>query len=142
MIADEIPTPIVPEIIDENCLKFWEGVREKKLLLGHCTDCGEWHFYPRQRCPRCRSSAVELAPASGNATLLSYTAVYRPGRPSVWPVPYVLGFVKLAEGPRLLTVMNCDEDACAIGMPVTLGFRSVGSGDGTVWLHHFTPVRA
>ena len=34
---------------------FWDGTRESKLLIKHCSACDEYHFYPRPFCPKCWS---------------------------------------------------------------------------------------
>lgn len=132
---------IVPEITDEYCLRFWDGLREGRLYLGRCRACTTFHFYARVRCPHCGSPETELAEAAGTGTLVSFTSVHRAPRPSIWGVPYILALVRLDEGPRLISAMACEEEECAIGMRVQVAFRALGSGDDTLWVHQFGPAR-
>jgi hypothetical protein len=43
--------------------------------------------------------------------------------------PYVLAYVELAEGPRVMTnIVDCDVDALQIGDPVEVTFHDTGQG--------------
>ena len=45
---------------------FWNVLRERKLILSYCSDCGESHLPPGPMCPGCFSDerlAVGLAVA-------------------------------------------------------------------------------
>ncbi len=48
-----LPTPITPE-----AQPYWDGLKENKLMLPKCDDCGKAHFYPRVICPHCHSGRV------------------------------------------------------------------------------------
>ncbi len=97
------------------------------------------HHYPRQFCPYCWGEDVEWIPASGRATLYTWSVVHRNDLPPFGGrVPYVAAVVELAEGPRMMTeVVGCGEgeDALRIGMPLMVAFRQMatqgnGTGDG------------
>ena len=43
-------------------------------------------------------------------------------------LPYVLAYVELDEGPRLMTnIVGCEPDAVEIGMPVTVDFADLNA---------------
>ena len=44
---------------------FWQGCKEHKLLLQHCSGCGTYQFYPRLLCATCMSEDLEWREASG-----------------------------------------------------------------------------
>ena len=115
----DLPTP------DAETQPYWDAARERRLLIKHCRSCGRNHFYPRPFCPLCWSGDVEWVEASGRATLYTYSIVRRNDLPPFAErVPYVAAVVDLDEGPRLLTnVVDCDEEALAIGMALEVDFR-------------------
>jgi len=103
---------------------FLAGAREGRLLLRHCDDCGKTHWYPRAVCPHCLSSNTQWKPASGRGTVYSHSTMQR-----VEP-PYTLAYVKLDEGPTLLTnLVDAGPEGWRIGMPVQVRF--VPTDDGT-----------
>ena len=53
-------------------------------------------------------------------------------------MPYVVAYVELAEGPRVLTnVVGCEPDQVFIGQPVRVVFSDTGDGSA---LYRFEPV--
>ena len=122
------PAPFVlPEI-----KPFWDGTAEGKLLLPRCTECQELIWYPRPFCPACASTSVEWIEASGRGTVYSFT-VNRRGAADMSAYRdagvYVLAYVELAEGPRIMTnIVDCDPDSVRIGQNVELVFHDTGQG--------------
>lgn len=106
---------------------FWDGCARGVLRIQRCGDCGGAQFPPRPFCGTCRSAALRWEPASGRATVASFSVVHRAPVPAFRDaVPYVLALVDLAEGPRMMTnVVDCDPDAVRIGQAVRFVFRPV-----------------
>lgn len=77
---------------------FWAAAREGRLMVGRCASCGRAHYYPRSICPFCFTEGARLEEASGKATIYALSITYRGA-----PEPYAIGYVELAEGPRILT---------------------------------------
>ena len=99
---------------------YWDAAADGRMVLPHCTACGTVIWYPRGWCPDCLSRAVEWVETSGRGTIYSHTTVRR-GAPSAFEVPYVLAYVELDEGPRVLTnIVTDDPDALRVGQPVEL----------------------
>ncbi len=116
----------LPLIEDEN-EPFWTAVDERKLLIGSCSACGLYHYYPRPHCPHCWSDDVEWVEAAGGATLYTWTVIYQNDLPP-WPqrVPYVAAVVELEEGPKMMThLVECDESELSVGMALTLDFEDL-----------------
>ena len=122
------PAPIVlPEV-----KKFWDATAEGTLLLPKCQDCGEVFWYPRPFCPACASTSVSWVPASGRGTIYSYT-VNRRGVADLRDYRdagiYVLAYVELDEGPRIMTnIVDCDPDSVRVGQKVEVVFHDTGQG--------------
>ena len=106
---------------------FWEGCRRHELVLQRCADCGTVRHRPRALCPGCLSSEIEWIRASGRGTVYSYTATHQNQAPPFrGAVPYVLAYVDLEEGVRMLTnVVGCDPGEVRVGMPVQVEFVDV-----------------
>jgi uncharacterized OB-fold protein len=85
---------------------------------------------PRALCVSCLSDEIEHFVASGRGTVWTFTVTEQNQVPPFRDaVPYVLAYVELEEGPRLLTnVVGVAPDAVRIGMPVRVAFR--GDADG------------
>jgi uncharacterized OB-fold protein len=85
-------------------LPYWEGAKEKKLLLQHCRSCGEFWFPPAARCRHCLSADFAWDPVSGEGRIYSFVVYHRLYHPAFEDVlPYVVAIIELREGPRLLS---------------------------------------
>lgn len=111
---------------------FWEGVKQHRLLILRCQECGNYIHYPRPICNKCLSMNLAPDQASGRGTLYSYTVTMQAFHPYfVDKVPYILAVVELSEqeGLKLTTnIIDCPENRLHIGMPVEVVFREVAPG--------------
>ena len=112
-------------MVEDESEPFWTALNDGKLLIKLCGACGKHHSYPRPFCPHCWSGAVDWEEASGQATLYTWSVVYKNDLPPfAGRVPYVAAVVDLAEGPRMMTnVVDCEVDELRVGMPLTVMFR-------------------
>ena len=112
---------------------YWDAAAKGLLLIKKCNACGEPHFYPRSICPFCFSGDTTWVEASGNATVYSYSVMRRA------PVPYVVAYVTLAEGPTMITnIVDCDLNAVKIGQVVMVTFKP---SEGGPPVPMFTPAK-
>ena len=127
-----LPTP------DPGTAAFWEGTRAHKLLLPHCQDCGEVHFYPRTLCPHCGSARLDWIEACGRGSVYSFTVVHRaPSSAFKGMVPYVVAVVAMEEGPHLMSnIGGCAPSDVRIGMPVEVAWEDF---DPVATLPYFVP---
>jgi uncharacterized protein len=122
----ELAAP-VPEVAPE-LREFWAATAEGRLLLRRCTACGEAIWYPRPICPFCHSTATVWEQASGAGTIYTFSVVRRGAGPYAG-APYVLAYVELSEGPRMMTnIVDCPVDDVRIGQPVELVFHRTEEG--------------
>jgi uncharacterized OB-fold protein len=109
---------------------YWDAARRGQLVLPFCTHCAGAIWYPRAFCPRCGSWAVEWREASGRGTVYSHTTIRRGFGTYSDAGPYVVAYVELLEGPRLLTnIAECDPDQVTIGKEVTAVFEFGTDGE-------------
>ncbi|MDY7105325.1 MAG: Zn-ribbon domain-containing OB-fold protein [Actinomycetota bacterium] len=120
---------------------YWDGLAEDRLVLPRCDSCGFVIWYPRPLCPSCHSSGVSWFEASGRGRIYSFTIVRKgQGR---WREcsPYVLAYVELDEGPRVLTnVVTDDVDSLAVDDVVTLSVDHRDDADEPALTMRFTPT--
>jgi uncharacterized OB-fold protein len=126
-------TEAVPELAE-----FWAATASGRLLLRRCDDCGDPIWYPRTFCPACGSLRTSWSDASGRGRVYSCTVVHRSAVPGYRDVtPYVVAYVELEEGPRVLTnIVDCDPASVRIGMEVGVVFHDTGEGTA---LYRFAP---
>jgi hypothetical protein len=120
--ADPRPRP-APTL---TTLPFWTAAREGRLEIQRCCQCGDFVFYPRERCPQCGSAALEWQEIEGAGVVYSFTVARRPThRLLTSRVPYVVAMVELAVGPRMTSaLLGVEPDDVRIGMPVTVAFEA------------------
>lgn len=115
---------------------------EGHLVGSSCAACGA-HYYPaREVCARCLNEDLERVPLSRRGTLYTYTVV-RQSTPA-FTVPYVLGYVDLPEGARVMAqIADVDGVDIELGIEVELITVPWGeSDDGTPLMgFRFRPVR-
>ncbi len=131
------PVPVVnPEV-----KVFWDATAEGRLLLPKCQECAGLIWFPRPFCPQCGSLKIDWVQASGKGTIYSFTVNRRGAGDLVEykdPVPYVLAYVELEEGLRIMTnIVGCDPDSVKIGQAVEVVFHDTGQGSA---LYRFKPA--
>lgn len=119
LIEDGSALPVPSPNIQPEMIEFWDALRAGEFLLPHCRTCDFVIWSPRPYCPRCGSLEVDWRPASGDGVVYSYT-VNRRGKGFNKQYaeigPYVIAYVELAEGPRILTnIVEADVDSVRIG---------------------------
>ncbi|MGW1281440.1 Zn-ribbon domain-containing OB-fold protein [Streptomyces tsukubensis] len=138
-------TAATPDI-DDFTRPYWTAAASGTLLVRRCRACGRAHHYPREFCPYCWSEDGEWEPATGRATLYTWSVVHRNDlRPFDRRVPYVAAVVELEEGPKLMTeVVECPEGRLSIGMLLEVVFREEEGepGGGGVAVPVFRPQSA
>jgi len=89
------------------------------LLGSRCSQCGA-HFFPvREVCARCLNEPLETLPLSTDGVVYTFSVV-RQSTPA-FPVPYVLAYVDLPEGARVMgQITGCEIEDVEIGMEVEL----------------------
>ena len=106
---------------------YWEGCGRHELVLQRCRDCQTVQHRPRAVCAGCLGNDIEHFVASGRGSVYTHTVTYQNGVPPFRDaLPYVLAYVDLEEGPRLMTnIVGCEPEQVTIGMPVVVDFQDV-----------------
>lgn len=137
MTTDQSRRPV--PVPDEASAPFFEGARNRKLMVQRCRACGAYHFPVRRVCDACLAQDLEWVQATGKGEVYTFAFmhyVYHPGFAN--EVPYNLTVVKLEEGllfeTNLVGVKNAE---ITIGMPVEVVFEAL---DGQVAVPKFRPA--
>jgi uncharacterized protein len=137
-VVDEPSLPAPAPEVSAELREFWDATGDGRLLLRRCTACGEAIWYPRPICPFCHSTETTWEQASGYGRVYTFSIVRR-GMGVYADAPYVLAYVELAEGPRMMTnIVDCDVESVEIGQPVELVFHRTSDGNA---LPRFRPRR-
>jgi len=126
-VTTDLPAPAPP--VDPETAPFWAATARGELLVKQCEDCASLIWYPRSLCPECGSPRTRWQPVSGRGQVYSYTVNNRGEGPYRDCGPYVLAYVELDEGPRLMTnIVEAEPGALAVGLPVEVTFHDTGEG--------------
>ncbi len=116
--------------IDWETRAFWEGCARHELVLQRCRRCQAVQHRPRALCASCLADDIEHFIASGRGSVHTFTVTYQNHAPGFREaLPYVLAYVELEEGVRMLTnLVDCPPDSIEIGMPVRVTFADLEEG--------------
>jgi len=106
---------------------FFEACARHELYLQKCSSCGTVRFYPRALCPSCASSKTDYVRASGRGRVYTFTETHQNQAPGFRDeLPYVMAYVELDEGPRILTnIINTPPGEVKIDLPVEVVFEDI-----------------
>ncbi len=140
MSGETTSLPAPAPAVNPETREYWAATARGRLLLKRCLDCGSVIWYPRALCPDCASTRTEWFAASGRGRVYSYTLNHRGQGAYSGAAPYVLAYVELEEGPRIMTnLVGAEAGALAVGLPVEVTFHDTGEGSA---LPRFRPAAA
>lgn len=115
---------------DELTSQFFSGLRERKLLIQICDQCGN-HQLGKFNCFACQSQSLHWIAASGKGRIFSHALVCANANSEFnHGEPYNIAIVELHEGPQVYTnIMNADQTELQIGMSVRVIYSRLDSGD-------------
>ncbi|TDD33033.1 hypothetical protein E1287_20860 [Actinomadura sp. KC06] len=115
---------------------FFDGAAAGRLVVRRCASCDRWLAPDASACPGCGDEDPGWAEASGDATLVTWTIVHRPGEP-----PACLALVELAEGPWLHARLDgADRDDLREGLPLRAIFVHPDEGESYVLFRPAAPA--
>jgi uncharacterized protein len=104
---------------------YWQGLRERRLMIQRCPVTGRHQWYPRAHSVHAPQAKPEWVQASGHAKLFSWSVIHRGN--GTTPTPYVCAVVELAEGVLFTaTLKGIQESEMRIGMALVVDFEEAG----------------
>jgi uncharacterized OB-fold protein len=95
---------------------FWDGAKERRLMLQYDPVAKRWQFYPRPVSLYGALNPLEWREAAGKGALVAHTTCHSPARGYEKDVPYTVGIVQLDEGPRIFSrIVNADPQEMRVG---------------------------
>jgi uncharacterized OB-fold protein len=121
-----------PHLVEREGDRIW-------LRGGKCRSCGELSYPLAELCWHCRAEAMEPVRLSRNGKLYAFSVVH--AAPKGWLVPYVLGYVDLDDGIRVVGQIAGDPQNLRPDMEVHLDIGIIrNAADGTpVYSYVFAP---
>jgi len=111
-------------VVNRDNAGFWEGVRERRLLIQRCTGCSTLRHPWLPGCATCGHPGWDTVEASGAGQVYSYVVMHHPPFPAFDP-PYAVALIELTEGVRMISnVIGVPHEEVRIGMPVRLEFKA------------------
>lgn len=125
-MADATYAKPLPRLTPDNRC-YWEGCRERKVMLPWCMHCDRPHWPPGPVCPYCFGDELTWKQASGRGTISSWVVVHKSWLPAFEAdIPYNAVQVELEEGVRLTgNVIDVDNRDLRVGLPVEVVFDDV-----------------
>jgi uncharacterized OB-fold protein len=109
---------------------FFDALREGRLVLQACGDCGRLRQPTAPVCPHCGGRRFEWRQCSGAGRVHSWVRYRRGYLPEFEPLmPYEVLCVQLAEGPRIFGRLLRSGVEPEIGMEVSLVVERFPSGE-------------
>lgn len=122
-MSQQLPVPEV--VLNPDAAAYWEGTTRGVVVLQRCDACQTVIWHPRAICPACWTQELSTFEASGRGTVYSWTRTQKGLAEYSGAGPYVLAYVELEEGPRVMTNLVGYEDDPKIGDQVTAVFDRV-----------------
>lgn len=114
--ADVVREPPTPRSFSR---AYWDGTRERKLLLQFDRKSGQYQFFPRPASIFNGHRDLEWREVSGSGEIFTYT-IGRRGPPNFrGKEPYLIATVTLDVGVNIIAnIVHCGLEEIAIGMKV------------------------
>lgn len=134
---NQLPAP-KPLVTSANEI-FWNATAESRLVLQRCSSCDTVAWPTRRHCSQCWTETLVEFDASGRGKVYSFTVVRKGQNDYKEAAPFVVAYVELDEGPRVMTnIVDCAPDDVEVDMAVEVVFHDTGHGNA---LYRFRPVR-
>ncbi|MEJ7931085.1 OB-fold domain-containing protein [Ramlibacter sp. AN1015] len=122
------PRPALPpESGFTDTAPFWQGTRDKRLLLQVCTETGRFQHFPRPLSLATGRRTLGWKEASGLGRIYAHTVLRTPGLGADGRLPLPLALIELDEGVRILAnLLNVEPAGVRIGDRVRLAWDERG----------------
>lgn len=107
--------------------EYWANAARGQFVIRRCGACGTWQFPPSSFCGSCLSEEVIWARPSGRGKVWSWIRMHRQYfKDFAVPTPYLVVWVELAEGPRMVSTIDGPVDRLRADAPVEIVVAPIG----------------
>ena len=104
-LPEGLPIP-VPEA-DGLSAPYWDALRDERLLVQHCAQCGTWQFGAEWICHRCHAFDPAWEAVAPKGRIYSWERVWHPSHPALkGHGPYLAVLVELPDAGNVRMVGN------------------------------------
>lgn len=121
---------------------FWDAIDRGELVVPSCAACNTAFWYPRSLCPHCGARDIEWLPHDGEGVIHAFCIHHHTATPHLRSlVPFVTALVELADGVRILGLVDtvADPEAVRCDQRVQL---TVATAGGRRRVPLFVPIPA
>jgi uncharacterized OB-fold protein len=98
--------PLLPNVKSPLAAPFWEGARNRRLVMQRCGGCGALRWPPKPICPTCLRPGTpedwQEIPDTGE--IWSFAVYHRAFHPSLEDkLPYNVAYIRLDAGPMFIS---------------------------------------
>lgn len=112
-----------------NAEPFWQGARDKKLVLQYCPDSRQFQHFPRPVSLYTGKRNLEWREVSGAGTIYAHTTLRTKGLGADYRLPLVLATIELDEGVRIMgNILGAEPGEVCIGQRVSLAWDGMDEG--------------
>lgn len=116
---------MLPRITDFN-RPFWDGCAAGELRIQVCDACGHAWYPEGPVCPECLADRFTWRAASGRAELWSWIRMHQNYLKAFSDeLPYLIAFVRLEEGPYMMSTIVDPPPDLRPGLPLEAVFDQV-----------------
>jgi len=117
---------------------FYKHISEKRLMAAKCDKCKSILIPPRPICPHCHSSELKWVQLKGLGKLQTFTIIHVAGQQFQAMIPYIVGIVKLHDGPRLPGILrDIKPEEVKVGMDLMVEFDTTLPSKWPIWPRYF-----
>lgn len=124
---------------------YWNGLREERLMVQRCGQCGQWQFGPEWLCHRCHAFDPGWVEVEPRGIVYSWERVWHPVHPALSQRgAYLVVLVELpqAGGVRMVgNLLGPPSRDPKIGAPVVGVFEHHASAEPAFSLLHWSVVK-
>lgn len=118
------PQRPLPNLTEPDTGQFWRATSQHRLTYQVCEACGEIVFHPRRHCTGCLSLDLQWRESAGHGTVYTYTVIRQHGQPYFRSrLPYLVGFIDLDEGFRMMAEIDAEPGSVEVGQRVTVSWE-------------------
>ena len=126
MTGVDVAPPLLPDMADPVAAPFWQGLRQRRILVQRCGACGALRYPPLAGCPECLGRAAEWIEVGPAGSVWSYAVYHRALQPAFADeIPYTVAVVELDDGPRITARMVRGSGPVVVGARVAAQFEDV-----------------
>ena len=137
-LAEGLPVPVAED--DGLDAPYWDGARQRRLMIQRCTKCGTFQWGPEWLCHSCLSFEIGWVETEPTGRIYSWERVWHPTHPALKDQgPYLVTLIELPHAGNIRMIGNLlggPMQAVEFGSVVTAEFEDCMRGD-----HAYTLVQ-